>query len=118
VHDPVLDQSLRRLNHSLGEIDANVGPIVRSVRNAAASAESAAATANQNVEPIVASLRNAAASAEAVAKRAQELIGTSQKQNYDVSELIRELTRAAEAVRALATYLSENPDALLKGRGK
>jgi paraquat-inducible protein B len=118
VHDPVLDQSLRRLNHSLGEIDANVGPIVRSVRNAAASAESAAATANQNVEPIVASLRNAASSAEAVAKRAQELIGTQQKQNYDVSELIRELTRAAEAVRALATYLSENPDALLKGRGK
>ena len=47
-----------------------------------------------------------------------ELVGTSQKQNYDVSELIREVTRAAEAVRALATYLSENPDALLKGRSK
>jgi paraquat-inducible protein B len=118
VHDPALDESLRRVNHSLAEIDANVGPIARSLRSAATSAESAAKTANQNVEPIVTSLRNAAASAEAAAKRAQELIGTSQKQNYDVSELIRELTKAAEAVRALATYLSENPDALLKGRGK
>ena len=28
------------------------------------------------------------------------------------------LTRAAESIRALADYLTENPDALLKGRGK
>src|SRR6185436_2972459 len=95
VHDPVLDESLQRLNRSLGEI------------------EKVAVTTRENVGPIADSLRNAAASAEAAAKRAQELIGTQQKQNYDVSELIREVTRAAEAVRALATYLSENPDALL-----
>jgi len=100
VHDPVLDESLQRLNRSLAEI------------------EKVAVTTRENVGPIADSLRNAAASAEAAAKRAQELVGTSQKQNYDVSELIREVTRAAEAVRALATYLSENPDALLKGRGK
>jgi hypothetical protein len=43
-------------------------------------------------------------------------MGTSQKQGYDVAELIRELTRAAEAVRSLSSYLTENPDALLKGR--
>ena len=29
-----------------------------------------------------------------------------------------ELTKAAEAVKTLANYLEENPDALLKGRGK
>ena len=32
--------------------------------------------------------------------------------------LIKELTRAAESIRALADYLTEKPDALLKGRGK
>ena len=68
------------------------------------------------MEPIVESLRNAAASAEAAAKQAEGLLGTSQKQNYDLGELIRELTRAAAAVRELAAYLSENPDSLLKGR--
>ena len=62
------------------------------------------------------SLTNAAASAEAAAKRAEQLLGTSQKQNYDVAELIRELTRAAEAVRTLANYLSENPESLIRGR--
>jgi paraquat-inducible protein B len=125
VHDPVLDDSLKRLDRSLIEIEkvANVAsrnaePIVKSVRNAAQSAESAAATVNENVEPLVASLRNTAAAAENAAKRAEQLMGTSQKQNYDLAELIKELTRAAEAVRALSQYLTENPDALLKGRSK
>lgn len=130
VNDPILDRSLQRLDSSLAEVEraaktagAQVGPIAESLRNAAASAESTAkqveaiaGTASQNVEPIVQSLRNAAASAEAAAKRAEQLLGTSQKQNYDVAELIRELTRAAEAVRALANYLTENPDAVIKGR--
>jgi paraquat-inducible protein B len=98
VNDPVLDQSLQRLDRSLAEI------------------EKVAVTAGQNIDPLVASLRSTAASAEAAAQRAEQLMGTSQKQGYDVAELIRELTRAAEAVRALSTYLTENPDALLKGR--
>jgi paraquat-inducible protein B len=100
LSDPMLQDSLRKLNRSLTEI------------------EKVAVTTGQNVAPLVQSLRNAAASAETAAKRAEQLIGTSQRQNYDLGELVKELTRAAEAVRALAQYLTENPDALLKGRGK
>jgi paraquat-inducible protein B len=125
VHDPILDQSLQRLNRSLADVEKitsttreNVGPIVGSLRNAASSAESAANTVKQNVQPIVDSLRNTADSAEAAAKRAEQLMGSSARQNYDLGTLIKELTRAAEAVRGLASYLEENPDALLKGRGK
>ncbi|MEA2569348.1 MAG: paraquat-inducible protein [Acidobacteriota bacterium] len=125
VHDPILDQSLQRLNRSLADVEKitattreNVGPIVGSLRNAATSAESAANTVKQNVQPIVDSLRSTADSAEAAAKRAEQLMGSSARQNYDLGTLIKELTRAAEAVRGLASYLEENPDALLKGRGK
>jgi paraquat-inducible protein B len=100
VHDPALDQSLQRLNRSLADV------------------ERIAATTRENVGPLIQSLRNAATSAEGAAKSAQGLVGTSQRQNYDLGELIKELTRAAEAVRGLASYLEENPDALLKGRKK
>lgn len=123
MSDPALDQSLRRLNTSLAEIEKaskvmgeNAGPIAKSLRNAAESAESTTTKVGQNIDPIVESLRNAADAAESAAQRAEGLMGTSQKQGYDVAELIRELTRAAEAVRALASYLAENPDALLKGK--
>lgn len=132
VNDPILDQSLQRLNRSLTDVEAitretrqHVGPIARNVRDAAQSAanaartvETTAATATQSIGPIVESLRNAALSAETAAARANQLMGTAPRQGYDLGELIKELTRAAEAVRALATYLEENPDALLKGRGK
>jgi paraquat-inducible protein B len=130
VNDPALEQSLQRLDRSMAEIERisvtagrNAGPIIDSVRNAAESAENAAKTvektantASASIEPIVASLRNAATSAEAAAKRAEQLMGTSQKQGYDVAELVKELTKAAAAVRALADYLTENPDSVLKGR--
>jgi paraquat-inducible protein B len=123
VHDPALDQSLQRLNRSLADVERitattreNVGPIVKSVRNAAQSAEAVAKTAQENVGPLVQSLRNTAAAAEEAAKSAQQLVGSSQTQNYDLGAMIKELARAADAVRALATYLTENPDSLLKGR--
>jgi paraquat-inducible protein B len=100
VSDPMLRDSLNKLNRSLTEV------------------ERIAQTTGQNIEPLIQSLRNAAASAEAAASRAEQLMGSSQRQNYDLGELVKELTRAAEAVRALASYLTENPDALLKGRNK
>lgn len=132
VHDPRLEQSIERLNTVMTEFEsvattagANIEPIAQSLRNAAAAVESAAATiegvagtAGESVEPIAASLRNAAAAAEGAARSVEQLVGTSQRQNYDLAELIKELTRAAEAVRALASYLTENPDALLKGRAE
>lgn len=100
VQDPALDESFARMNRALAEI------------------EEAAQTANANVGPIAESLRNAATSAEEAAARAGELLGSTPRQNYDLAELIKELTRAAESVRALASYLTENPDALLKGRAE
>ncbi len=132
VNDPRLDQSLDRLNGALAQMESvatkanrNADPIIDSVRNAAGSAENAAktiettaATASQNIEPIVQSLRNAASAAEGAAKRAEGLLGSGPKQNYDIAELVRELTRAAEAVRALATYLTENPETLIRGRSE
>ena len=100
VNDPALSQSLQRLNSSMAEI------------------EKISRTVGQDIGPIVQSLRNAATSAEEASARAQQLIGTSQQQGYDLGALIKELTRAAESIRALSDYLTEHPDALLKGRGK
>jgi paraquat-inducible protein B len=98
VNDPALDESIQRMNRSLAEI------------------EKVSKVAGDNIEPLMKSLRETTDAAQAAAKRAEQLIGTSQKQGYDISELVRELTRAAESVRALSQYLAENPDALLKGR--
>ena len=98
VHDPALSESLQRVNRSLADI------------------EKVAAVTRENIGPITQSLRNAATAAETAAGRANQLLATAPQQNYDLGALIKELTRAAESIRALADYLTENPDALLKGR--
>lgn len=128
--DPRINQSLDRMNSAMAEVEAaassanaNIEPIAQSLRTAATSVQTAAKTiesvagsAGANIEPIAQSLRNAAAAAEGAASRAEQLLGSSARQNYDLAELIREVTRAAEAVRALANYLTEKPDSLLRGR--
>jgi ABC-type transporter Mla subunit MlaD len=125
VHDKALDESIQRLNRSLADVEQvtkaareNVGPMTKSIRNTAEMAEQATKKVSENIDPIVKSLRNAAASAETAASRATQLVGSGPRQNYDLGSLIEELTKAALAVRTLSNYLEENPDALLKGRGK
>ena len=98
VHDPALSESIQRVDRSLADV------------------EKITAVTGENIGPTIASLRNAAAAAESAASRANQLLATAPQQNYDLGALIKELTRAAESVRALADYLTENPDALLKGR--
>jgi paraquat-inducible protein B len=100
-----------------------IEPLGASLQRAAASAEAAASaiegvagTAAEGIGPIIEALQNAAAAAESAAGRAEQLLGVAPRQNYDLAELIRELIRAAESVRALANYLTEHPDSLLRGR--
>ena len=100
VHDKALDESIQRVNRSLADLEA------------------VTKTARENVGPITKSLRDAAAAAESAAGRATQLMGNGPRQNYDLGSLIEELSKAALAVRTLANYLEENPDALIKGRGK
>jgi len=100
VNDPALSESLQRLNRSLADVEKITG------------------TTRENIGPLVQSLRNAATAAEGAAGRAQQMLATAPRQGYDLGNLVKELTRASESVRALADYLQENPDALLKGRGK
>ena len=98
VADPALRQSIQRVNRSLADI------------------EKVASVTRENIGPIIQSLRDAATAAQSAAGRAEQLMGSASRQNYDLGALIKELTRAADSVRALAEYLTENPDALLKGR--
>lgn len=100
VGDPALSDSIHRLNSSMADI------------------QKIAATTRENIGPLTESLRSAATSAETAAARASQLVGSASRQNYDLGELIKELTKAAESIRALATYLEEHPESLLKGRGK
>ncbi|MGH6993811.1 MAG: hypothetical protein ACRED8_02300, partial [Caulobacteraceae bacterium] len=71
------------------------------------------------VAPLIAELRRAASEADSAAAAANRLIGGSpEAQDSDLPSLIRELSWTSRSVRALADYLEEHPESLIKGKGK
>ena len=86
-----LDETLANLNRASQEASVQIGPLIASLRRAADATQSALATANRTM-------------------------GGQTAQNPDLPRLISELTDAARSVRALADYLDEHPEALIRGR--
>jgi paraquat-inducible protein B len=103
---PQLDESLRHLDRTLAELDATaqqsgpqLAPTLKSVR--------------QTVE----ALRRSAAEMDRTAAAADILLnGSSAPPGGNVQQTLQELSEAARAIRALADYLDEHPEALIRGR--
>jgi paraquat-inducible protein B len=73
------------------------------------------ASAAPQVPQIVSRLRSTANDLDTAVKSAQRLVGGTATQN-GLGSTIQELTEAARAVRSLANYLDQNPQALIRGR--
>jgi paraquat-inducible protein B len=69
-----------------------------------------------DVKSLVKSLRDAADSAQNTLNTVQALMGNAAPGGTDLPRLLRQLTEAARSVRELADYLERHPEALLRGR--
>jgi len=74
------------------------------------------AKARPQVGPLIQSLRRAAADLDGTAKSADRLVSGTATQN-GMTNTVQEITEAARAVRSLADYLDRHPEALIRGRG-
>jgi len=63
-------------------------------------------------------LRHTADDIDGTAAAARKLLGGSAASpNGNLQQAVHELTGTARAIRALANYLDQHPEALLRGRG-
>jgi paraquat-inducible protein B len=97
---PELRSSLRSLDHILAQLDT----LTRST--------------GPDLKALVLSLRQAADAAGGTLANVQTLMGSGVPGNSDLPRLLDEVTRAARAVRELADFLDQHPEALLLGRGR
>jgi paraquat-inducible protein B len=86
-----LDAALRQIHHMTAQTQPQVGPLVKS-------------------------LRRAAADLDGTAKSANHLVSGTATQN-GLANTVQEIIEAARAVRSLADYLDRHPEALIRGRG-
>jgi paraquat-inducible protein B len=95
-----LDRSLAQLERTLHAAGPQVGPMLTSARET------------------VDRLQHTADDIDATAEAARRLLGGSAASpNGNLQQAVRELTGTARAIRTLANYLDQHPEALLSGRG-
>jgi paraquat-inducible protein B len=106
VSAPQLKDSVNHLDRSLTELDKvmqSAGPEVQPTL--------------QSVHQTVNQLRQTATEIDGTAAAARKLMGGSAASpNGNLQQAMYELTGAARAIRVLANYLDQHPEALVKGR--
>ena len=102
-----------QLHDSLAHLDATLAALERISRQAGPQV----APTLREVRTTVASLRTAAQQMDATAQSARLAMGTSPAApSGNLQHALDELAGAARAVRSLASYLDEHPEALVRGR--
>ena len=95
-----LDRSLAELDRTLHVAGPQVGPTLES--------------AHQTIDR----LRHTADDIDATAEAARKLLGGSAASpNGNLQQAVHELTGTARAIRTLANYLDQHPEAIIRGRG-
>jgi paraquat-inducible protein B len=104
---PQLQDSINHLDRSLAELDRTLhvaGPQV--------------GPALESVHQTIDRLRHTADDIDGTAEAARKLLGGSAASpNGNLQQAVHELTGTARAIRTLANYLDQHPEALIRGRG-
>jgi len=104
---PQLQESIVHLDRSLAELE-------RTLHAAGPQVAPMLASARETVDR----LHHTADDIDATAEAARRLLGGSAASpNGNLQQAVRELTGTARAIRTLANYLDQHPEALLRGRG-
>ena len=109
------------LHNILAHVDqATAGPelsrAVKSLDRSLTNLDQLTQKTNQQIGPILESLHRTADSADQTLEAAQHLLGSGGDRSRDLPALIHELTDSMRSIRALADYLDQHPEALLRGR--
>lgn len=94
-----LDEALQAVSSIARKADAQVGPTLTAIATAANSADGAIKQAERTFASVEGNL------------------GNNSPLSRDVAELMVQLKDAARAIRVLADYLSQHPEALVRGKG-
>jgi paraquat-inducible protein B len=101
------DNTDNRLERVAAKLDAALSAV-----------QTLAANLDRQVQPLSESAKTAMDQATSTLIAAESLIGEDSHTRYNLDLTLEELAAAARSVRLTADYLEQNPDALLKGRGK
>ena len=101
----------------LTNVDAQVKPLSTSAQSTLGDISSLARNVDGQVQPVSASAIAALDEAKTALNSVDDLVGKDSATRADLENALNELSKAANSIRTLTTYLEQHPEALIKGKG-
>jgi paraquat-inducible protein B len=116
VTDPRVDRIYDGVVAVLADLDEQIARIADSTAEGIDEARGLVRNIDGEVDPLFADLRAAVADLRAAIQGMSRTIESEPGLAYRMNETLDELTRTAQAVRALAEMLERRPESLIKGK--
>jgi paraquat-inducible protein B len=131
-----LDDTLRDTGKLVNNVDGKLGPLTSTVQEAVAKTETnltaaladvrkLAGNLDGRVGPVADDLEKTLRAAQEVFAKAQvalagvnDLVEPGSPASYNLNSTLESIARAADSIRQLTNYLTQNPNALVFGRGR
>jgi paraquat-inducible protein B len=98
--------------------DERLSRIAEKLDTTLSAFQTLATNLDQQMQPLSGSAKATMDQATSTLRAAESLIGEDSHTRYTLDRTLEELAAAARSVRLMADYLEQNPDALLKGKGR
>jgi len=108
---------LKRLDAKLDTVGANTDAALVETRALMAEARKSLAKIDAEVAPLAASIKDASTSAQGTLRTVDRAVAGESRVGYEALRALRDVADAARSLKALADYLEQHPDALLRGKG-
>jgi paraquat-inducible protein B len=108
---------LKRLDAKLETVGANTDAALVETRELMVEAKKSLAKIDAQVEPLAASIRDASTSAQGTLRTVDRAMEGDSRVGYEALRALRDVGDAARSLKALADYLEQHPEALLRGKG-
>jgi len=108
---------LKRLDTKVETLGTNADAALIDMRTLLVDARKSLAKIDAEIEPLVGSIKDASTSAQGTLRGVDRAVAGESRVGYEALRALRDVADAARSLKALADYLEQHPDALLRGKG-
>ncbi|HEV2055932.1 MAG TPA: MlaD family protein [Methylomirabilota bacterium] len=111
------DKTLKRLDAQLELLGSKTDATLVETRELLAETRKFLANVDAQIGPLAASIKDASTSAQGTLRTVDRAVDGDSRLGYEALRTLRDVADAARSLKALADYLERHPDALLRGKG-
>ena len=111
-----MDETLKDYGKLARNVDTNVEPLAVSITETARDTQKLVKNVDNRLDDVLGSAQAALEQAQKSLAPIQSFAAADSPFRYNLVQALKELTEAARAIREVAEYIEQHPEALLRGK--